>query len=182
MSAVLHDWGDDACRQIVHNCRRRIAEDGRLLIVNIVERDTLARWERGPSDRVPRAGPAGPYSYRRCGQPNILPGHHLSAKVVGRHASERFTDRTRQLRWAPSRTGSGAAVAGNKQIGHVDWDRRGRQDATRLALQVASEIKQESVLRVAHVELAALADPELLPHAIVSALGIPEQPGRPRWM
>ena len=50
---------------------------------------------------------------------------------------------------------------------------------TRLAVQVAAEIKESDAPRVALVELAALTDPDLLPQAVASALGIPEQPNRP---
>jgi SAM-dependent methyltransferase len=33
---VLHDWGDEPCLKILRNCRRRIPDDGRLVIVDIV--------------------------------------------------------------------------------------------------------------------------------------------------
>jgi ubiquinone/menaquinone biosynthesis C-methylase UbiE len=36
ISAVLHDWGDEQCVQILRNCRRGISREGRLLIVDIV--------------------------------------------------------------------------------------------------------------------------------------------------
>jgi predicted ATPase len=46
---------------------------------------------------------------------------------------------------------------------------------TRLALQVARDAPPGAVL----VELAALADPALVPQAVASALGVAEQPGQP---
>lgn len=33
LSQILHDWDDDQCRQILSNCRRAIAADGKLLII-----------------------------------------------------------------------------------------------------------------------------------------------------
>ncbi len=39
LSAVLHDWGNEQCLQILRNCRRRIADNGRLLVVDIVLSD-----------------------------------------------------------------------------------------------------------------------------------------------
>jgi cyclopropane fatty-acyl-phospholipid synthase-like methyltransferase len=36
---VLHDWGDEPCLKILRNCRRRIPDDGRLLVVDIVLSD-----------------------------------------------------------------------------------------------------------------------------------------------
>jgi predicted ATPase/class 3 adenylate cyclase len=49
---------------------------------------------------------------------------------------------------------------------------------TRLALQVAAEGLEEFSDGVWLVELAALSDPNLVPKAVASALGAPEQPGR----
>ena len=37
LSAVLHDWGDERCLQILRNCRRHTADTGRVLVVDIVE-------------------------------------------------------------------------------------------------------------------------------------------------
>jgi ubiquinone/menaquinone biosynthesis C-methylase UbiE len=39
ISAVLHDWGDERCLQILRNCRRRIPDKGRLLIVDVILSD-----------------------------------------------------------------------------------------------------------------------------------------------
>ncbi|MBI4278278.1 MAG: tetratricopeptide repeat protein [Armatimonadetes bacterium] len=50
---------------------------------------------------------------------------------------------------------------------------------TRLALQVAAELLEEFRDGVWLVELAALADPALIPQAVASALGVREEPGRP---
>jgi len=36
LSAVLHDWGNEQCLQILRNCRRRISDNGRLLVVDVV--------------------------------------------------------------------------------------------------------------------------------------------------
>jgi len=49
---------------------------------------------------------------------------------------------------------------------------------TRLALQVAAEVLEGFHDGVWLVELAALSDPSLVPKAVASALGVPEQPGR----
>jgi predicted ATPase/class 3 adenylate cyclase len=49
---------------------------------------------------------------------------------------------------------------------------------TRLALQVAAEALEEFPDGVWLVELAALSDPSLVPNAVASALGVPEQPSR----
>ncbi len=49
---------------------------------------------------------------------------------------------------------------------------------TRLALQVAAEALEEFPDGVWLVELAALSDPNLVPKAVASALGVPEQPSR----
>src|SRR5262249_23149949 len=50
---------------------------------------------------------------------------------------------------------------------------------TRLALQVAAERQAAEADEVWLVELAALADPTLVPQAVGAALGVPEDPGRP---
>src|SRR5947208_1766018 len=50
---------------------------------------------------------------------------------------------------------------------------------TRLALQVAADVLEEYPDGVWLVELAALADPSLVPQTVASALGVREQPGRP---
>jgi predicted O-methyltransferase YrrM len=39
VSAVLHDWGDEQCLQILRNCRGRVPENGKLLIVDNVLSD-----------------------------------------------------------------------------------------------------------------------------------------------
>jgi ubiquinone/menaquinone biosynthesis C-methylase UbiE len=39
LSAILHDWDDERCQQILRNCRRAISETGRLLVVEIVLSD-----------------------------------------------------------------------------------------------------------------------------------------------
>jgi len=39
LSAVLHDWGDEQCLEILHNCRRAIPITGKLLIVDMVLSD-----------------------------------------------------------------------------------------------------------------------------------------------
>jgi predicted ATPase/class 3 adenylate cyclase len=50
---------------------------------------------------------------------------------------------------------------------------------TRLALQAAADALEAYPEGVWLVELAALADPALVPHAIASAVGVREEPGRP---
>ncbi|HEV2358477.1 MAG TPA: AAA family ATPase, partial [bacterium] len=50
---------------------------------------------------------------------------------------------------------------------------------TRLALQVAAEVLEEFPHGVWLVELGTLSDPSLVPKVAASALGLPEQPGRP---
>ncbi len=47
-----------------------------------------------------------------------------------------------------------------------------------MAVQVAAEVLEDFSDGVWLVELAALSDPALVPQAIASALGVPEQPGR----
>jgi predicted ATPase/class 3 adenylate cyclase len=49
---------------------------------------------------------------------------------------------------------------------------------TRLALQVTAEALEEFRDGAWLVELAVLSDPSLVPNAVASALGVPEQPGR----
>ncbi|HEV2356254.1 MAG TPA: AAA family ATPase [bacterium] len=49
---------------------------------------------------------------------------------------------------------------------------------TRLALQVAPGVLQEFPDGVWLAELAPLSDSSLVPNAVASALGVPEQPGR----
>jgi hypothetical protein len=39
LSAIVHDWGDERCLQILRNCRRRVPNEGRLLIVDFVLSD-----------------------------------------------------------------------------------------------------------------------------------------------
>jgi predicted ATPase/DNA-binding CsgD family transcriptional regulator len=51
---------------------------------------------------------------------------------------------------------------------------------TRLALHVVAQLAATSQDAVCLVELASLAEPALVPNAVASALGIPEQPGRPQ--
>lgn len=36
---ILHDWNDDACLQILRNCRQAIASDGRLLVIDAIVPD-----------------------------------------------------------------------------------------------------------------------------------------------
>lgn len=55
----------------------------------------------------------------------------------------------------------------------------GGSGKTRLALQVAGELLHQYADGVWLVELAALTDPALVPHAVASAVGVPEQPDRP---
>jgi non-specific serine/threonine protein kinase len=50
---------------------------------------------------------------------------------------------------------------------------------TRLAPQVAADLVEEFADGVWLVELAALADPALVPQAVASVLGVREEPGRP---
>jgi predicted ATPase/class 3 adenylate cyclase len=50
---------------------------------------------------------------------------------------------------------------------------------TRLALQVAADLLEAYAEGVWLVELAALADPTLVPQTVAAALGVREQPGRP---
>lgn len=33
---ILHDWDDDDCQRILENCRRAIAKDGRLLVIEVL--------------------------------------------------------------------------------------------------------------------------------------------------
>ena len=49
---------------------------------------------------------------------------------------------------------------------------------TSLALAVASDVAEDFEDGVWLVELASLSDPELVPQAVTSTLGVPEQPGR----
>lgn len=39
ISAVLQDWGDERCLQILRNCRRRVPDRGRVLVIDIVLSD-----------------------------------------------------------------------------------------------------------------------------------------------
>lgn len=50
---------------------------------------------------------------------------------------------------------------------------------TRLSLQVAAELLDQFPHGVWFIELAALADPELIPRTILSAIGVSEQQGKP---
>jgi len=50
---------------------------------------------------------------------------------------------------------------------------------TRLALQVVAEVLEEYLDGVWLVELAALADPNLVPQTVAAALGVREEPNRP---
>src|SRR5262249_1377548 len=50
---------------------------------------------------------------------------------------------------------------------------------TRLALQLAGEAAEAYAGGACLVELAALADPALLPQAVAAVLGVQEHPGRP---
>jgi predicted ATPase/DNA-binding CsgD family transcriptional regulator len=50
---------------------------------------------------------------------------------------------------------------------------------TRLALQVGRDVRRAFADGVFFVELAALKDPSLLPHAVIATLGVPERSSRP---
>src|SRR5207247_1613073 len=50
---------------------------------------------------------------------------------------------------------------------------------TRLSLQVAADLLEAYANGVWLVELAALADPALVPQMVAAALGVREEPGRP---
>lgn len=39
ISGVLHDWGDEQCLKILRNCRRRIPDKGKVLVIDIVLSD-----------------------------------------------------------------------------------------------------------------------------------------------
>jgi predicted O-methyltransferase YrrM len=39
VSAVLHDWDDERCLQILRNCRRRVPDRGKVLVIDIVLSD-----------------------------------------------------------------------------------------------------------------------------------------------
>jgi predicted ATPase/class 3 adenylate cyclase len=54
----------------------------------------------------------------------------------------------------------------------------GGSGKTRLAVQVGADLLEQYPDGVWLVELAALADPALVPQTVASALGVPEQPGR----
>src|SRR5579872_4146245 len=49
---------------------------------------------------------------------------------------------------------------------------------TRLALEIASQIRRSARSEIAVVELAGLVDQDRVPQLLAKALGIPEQPGR----
>src|SRR5207247_3637939 len=55
----------------------------------------------------------------------------------------------------------------------------GGSGKTRLALQVAADLLAEYPDGVRLVELAALADPALVPQPVAAALGVSQPPGRP---
>ena len=55
----------------------------------------------------------------------------------------------------------------------------GGSGKTRLALQVAADILDQYPDGIWQVEFASIADPTLVPQMVASALGVPEQPGRP---
>jgi predicted ATPase len=50
---------------------------------------------------------------------------------------------------------------------------------TRLALQVATALLEDYPAGVWFVELASLTDPALVPQAVATVLGVPEEPGHP---
>jgi predicted ATPase len=49
---------------------------------------------------------------------------------------------------------------------------------TRLAIEVAARLDGDLSDRITFVSLAGLAEADLVPHAVASALGVPEQPGQ----
>ena len=54
----------------------------------------------------------------------------------------------------------------------------GGSGKTRLAFQVGAQMMEEYPDRVCAVEFAPLSDPQLVPQAAISALGVPEHPGQ----
>jgi predicted ATPase/class 3 adenylate cyclase len=71
------------------------------------------------------------------------------------------------------------ALIGQSQARLVTLTGAGGVGKTRLALQVAAELLDGSGEGVWMVELAPLADAELVPQEVASVLGVREQPGRP---
>jgi predicted ATPase/DNA-binding CsgD family transcriptional regulator len=90
--------------------------------------------------------------------PNNLP--HQTTSFIGREREEAEVRRLLSVIRLLTLTGSGGA------------------GKTRLALQVAAEVLEEFPDGVWLAELAAVSDPSLVPKAVATSLGVPEQPGR----
>ena len=73
--------------------------------------------------------------------------------------------------------GEAAALLGAHRL--VTLTGPGGTGKTRLALQAAAEVLEAHPDGVWLVELAALADPALVPQAVAAAVGVREEPGRP---
>jgi non-specific serine/threonine protein kinase len=125
-----------------------------------IARHGLAPGSGAPALRGAGEPPAGREAPPRRETPRTnLP--RVPSTFVGR---ERETARvTAALASAPLVTVTGAGGVGK----------------TRLALEVALALQSEFAHGAWLVDLAALADPERVPHAVATALGLREQPGRP---
>src|SRR5262249_36261715 len=93
-----------------------------------------------------------------------VPRHNLPAHLTSFIGREREMDESARL------------LSGNRLLTIVGAGGSGK---TRLALEVAAGLAPGYADGVWLVELAALADPLLVPHVAASALGVVEEPGRP---
>jgi predicted ATPase len=90
------------------------------------------------------------------------------------HALTSFVGRTREIAEV-----AGRLVEGPNRTRLLTIVGSGGCGKTRLALEVATRGRGSFADGAWFVDLAPLADPTLVPHAVASALGVPEQPGRP---
>ena len=103
--------------------------------------------------------------------PNNLPVHLTS--FIGRE--NEIGEVKQALTSSPSPTGRGEGVREHRLVTLTGSGGTGK---TRLSLQVAAELIEDFDHGIWFVELAPLADPELIPQSILAVLGVKDQSGK----
>ncbi|MBI3962615.1 MAG: AAA family ATPase, partial [Deinococcus sp.] len=128
---------------------------GTVPALHSVTEDGTLRWAQAPEEQPAEVAPLRVLDARRHNLPVPL------TRLIGREGEVAAVKRVLGITRLLTLTGAGGC------------------GKTRLALQVAAELVETFANGVWLVELAALADPALVPQVVAAALGVREEPGRP---